>query len=394
MRRFKELLKNKSGSTLIEVIVSVLIVGIAFVPLMVGLNASLTNNRMNENKLYAEAVADNVIEVCKTYGANGLQSLSAASGNITAIFSDWNLTDKTAAEDPTKQKFEITGIDEGTREDYKAVIVFDPGAYNDFQNDYTNYRKIGNLDKAANVVFVDDSLNKIMNTFYTNYTNHGGSTSALSVKDFTDSCAAWLNREMIITVKENDEDASKCDVYKQIKYTAYPVGDNITIKTVTIPQGDLGSYTTEAKKIATYDAIPENVVVIYSPLKNIKGGKSEVILPVYQDIIKFDKQKEGGKINFYCLCERNGAVDFTAESAGLGVILSSDSTERDADGNYVISAYANVTTTVVGSVIELPSFGSGDDTSANNIMKDVTVYVYDNMNNEVMKKTSTVVEFQ
>ena len=67
-RRLFLLAGSNRGNTLIEVIVCVLIIGIAFVPLMVGLNASLRINKDTENKLYAENVASNIVEICKTFG--------------------------------------------------------------------------------------------------------------------------------------------------------------------------------------------------------------------------------------------------------------------------------------------------------------------------------------
>ena len=79
-KSFTRILRDKRGSTLIEVIVSVLIVAIAFVPLLIGLHAALRVNGRAEVELYAENVATNLVEITKTYGTDGMKALAEAQG--------------------------------------------------------------------------------------------------------------------------------------------------------------------------------------------------------------------------------------------------------------------------------------------------------------------------
>ena len=121
MKQTKMMLRDERGSTLIEIIVSVLIVGIAFVPLMMGLTSALTTNKMTENQLYAENVASNVVEICKTYGANGLMKLAGSGESISGAGTykiDRFFEGKDASHPPVlteesmgaKTKFKIEGI--------------------------------------------------------------------------------------------------------------------------------------------------------------------------------------------------------------------------------------------------------------------------------------------
>ena len=68
---------NNKGSTLIEVIVSVLIVGIAFVPLLMGMTNALKANTRAEQILHAETVASNCVEVAKTFGMEDFSKVKA-----------------------------------------------------------------------------------------------------------------------------------------------------------------------------------------------------------------------------------------------------------------------------------------------------------------------------
>lgn len=385
MRKMKMLLNNERGSTLIEVIVSVLIVGIAFVPLMVGLNASLTSNKMNENKQFAETVAENVLEVCKTYGANGLEKL-AATGGISSVFSDWTLTDTTS--DSALKTFTISGIDEGTKENYTAKIIFDRSAYDDYQNDYSNYQSIGNIGYAANVIFVDDALKLIVNEFYNNCKS---AYPSLKFEDFYDSCNTWLKRELIIKIEEDTEDDSKYAISKQIKYSAVSNSADtsiITINGVNVEKNLFGTHTTTLTPVGSYKPL-QNMIVIYSPMQKYVGGKSQAVKTVAEDTLVVAKSKDG-IVNIYCLMNKNG------EDLLGWDLKASVTSETAVDGNYPVKIYANTNLLPGGYFEKLDTFGSGEDSSKNNMMKDVTVDVFDNLNSTepVITKKSTVIEFE
>ena len=75
--------ENNRGSTLVEVIVSVLVVGIVFVPLMFGLSTATKVNDQAENKMYGETVAANCLEAVKTLGIYGDEITFSGSGSST-----------------------------------------------------------------------------------------------------------------------------------------------------------------------------------------------------------------------------------------------------------------------------------------------------------------------
>jgi len=76
--------KNNKGSTLIEIVVSVLIIGIAFVPLLMGMTNALKANTRAEQMLHAETVASNCIEVAKTFGVKDFEKVTADASILAA----------------------------------------------------------------------------------------------------------------------------------------------------------------------------------------------------------------------------------------------------------------------------------------------------------------------
>ena len=161
MEHMRALMKDKRGSTLIEIIVSVLIVGIVFVPLMMGLTSSLTANRRNENELYAENVASNVVEICKTYGSQKM-----GEADIEKFYTGASLQDVSGG---AGTKFEINNIVAGTGNEYHAVIEFSSDSVDSRhpsftydtpgkQNDFTDFPTVSSVSNAWVLSFIDDDV--------------------------------------------------------------------------------------------------------------------------------------------------------------------------------------------------------------------------------------------
>lgn len=115
---------NNRGSTLVEIIVSVLIVGIVFVPLLMGLTTALKANAKSEEILRAETVAANCVEAAKTYGVSGFAAIPTGALAATRVSGTNPVT--------------ITGISEGLKT-YKATVTFTETG---FESDNLNFNSI------------------------------------------------------------------------------------------------------------------------------------------------------------------------------------------------------------------------------------------------------------
>lgn len=140
-------LKNRKldnrGSSFVEIIVSVLIIGIIFVPLLLGMNTALIVNRMSQNEQYADTVAQNCIEAVKSLGKNTVEARDGAS--INEISSGATLSKLSDVQ------YRVSGIKQGTKE-YTADIEFiDEYSGSGKQNDATGYSSI----KSANTLNVN-----------------------------------------------------------------------------------------------------------------------------------------------------------------------------------------------------------------------------------------------
>jgi len=72
---------NDRGSTLVEIVVSVLIIGIIFVPLLMGLSNALKANARAEMDLNAEGAGVNVLETVKALGYSGIKTATGDDFN-------------------------------------------------------------------------------------------------------------------------------------------------------------------------------------------------------------------------------------------------------------------------------------------------------------------------
>ncbi len=134
---------DNRGSTLVEIIVSVLIIAIVFVPLLMGMSAALKANGKAEQALNSENAAVNCMEVVKALGKKGVEALAPTEGAAvtgtpapltpvpaTAFGSSAKIVRKTETDDEgnTYEYFEISDLQEGL-ETYSAKVRFSDGNY-------------------------------------------------------------------------------------------------------------------------------------------------------------------------------------------------------------------------------------------------------------------------
>jgi len=407
MDMIEKLKRDSRGSTLLEVIVSVLIVGIVFVPLMVGLNVALNVNKDNEKQLYAENVAQNVIEVCKTYGANGLVKMATATeeeNKIGSIFTGATL----GIENASNTEFKINGITSGTGKTFEAVISFDTTPYDPDpavtppadgsplpakQNDFSDYPSLAAVSNASMITLGDIDLANIVSYFYSVAVDF---ETELDADDMMDNVDQWLKRRIEITIEQplaGEPDEGRFVVKKQVVFSAVNFSidgkGELFHKTGYHEEDHLLEVYSDPDtiKVASYASIPGNIILTYKPMKNSLG----VARRLKSDTIVVNKKVNGG-VNLYSLCENGSALkasgwQIRCEATGVDLTMPSP----EPDGNtYRVKIFSNVNMLPYG-VKELDSFGGGLSGKQNK-MKDITVTVSDGMT--TISKTSTVIEYE
>lgn len=416
-RRLFLLAGNNRGNTLIEVIVCVLIIGIAFVPLMVGLNASLRINKQTENKLYAENVATNIVEICKTYGVQGLTNLTTLNGDTTngikAFLTGDSVEIYQNGDDP---EFYIQNISSGAEnKNYYANITFDTSNYESGQNDFSAYQSISGLSDAVVLGFGQDYVETVVNRLSA-YLD-----SSLNEDDLKSTASTWLKRRIIVEIKQiTVEDKTRYTAEGRVEYvvdTASMLKDsdmtsviyqsqpyeNITvIRTGGSSSTALGSIP----EVDSYKVVPKSVVLTYSQLKNqadgtyVKLGRS--VSKPYDIIV--DMQVNGGRTNVYALCTDTASLNLPEYD-----VLAAGTSYYGTNPDWTIGVYSNLNpiadpdddTQVALMEAKytnckmLKQFGDGT-TGLQSKLKDVTITIRedDATGNEVVTKTSTVIELE
>ena len=421
MEHMRALMKDKRGSTLIEIIVSVLIVGIVFVPLMMGLTSSLTANRRNENQLYAENVASNVVEICKTYGSQKM-----GEADITKFYTGASLQDVSGG---AGTKFEINDITAGTGNEYHAVIEFksdtvDSGHHPSYtydspgkQNDFSSYPTVSSVSNAWVLSFIDDDLKAdIVEKF------KASKKSTVTVDQLTDNISQWLSRKINIKIYRKGEAGSE-KIYVSQDFE-YFVNDT----TGTYFESGSPNVIIHADETGPFENIASCIVLTYKPVKNTD------LTPA---VIKSDEiyitKDVPGNLNVYAIIENGSdmtdpvafkpsvtvthssgiAVDInysTSSSSGSGE--TSGSGESSTSGGSSTSGAGTPSSTrtyAVGAFSNLGSFvnlsccdqllGFGDGTGKASKMKDVKITVYEGKDEtvsttKVLEKVTTVIEFE
>lgn len=382
-RRFKN---DRRGSTLIEVIVSVLIVGIAFVPLMVGLNAALKVNKQTENNLNAENVAVNAIEVCKTYGTKGLEKLiteatADPTKGITTVFSGATLAKNDS------NTFTISGIKCGTdNRTYTARVEFEGIADN--QNDFSGYPTVEGIQNAIVVSSSEDNFDYVINTFLAQAASTGvaeDAANALPVAEMKKktNIPKWLSREIHIGIEEVTVDGNtKYAVTKKIVYKAnndqidgkYPFRSSSYTPTPVVTQEK-----TATNPVGTYSELPEMIVLTYRQFKDKQGNNLNL---GHGDKIIIDKEVTGAT-KIYALSENGKTLQ------GKGYLVSFDASGSADDQTQV---YTNlVSAGAPQNCTELTTFGTASSEMISK-MKNITVTITDNNGDVVSEKQSTLID--
>lgn len=117
---------DNRGSTLIEIIVSVLIIAIVFVPLLMGMSAAMKANDRAEQALNSENAAVNCLETVKMIGISGLDDLAEESESAD-IFGAGAKISKTV-DDEGKATYTVYDLAEGM-ENYTAKITYSDTRY-------------------------------------------------------------------------------------------------------------------------------------------------------------------------------------------------------------------------------------------------------------------------
>ena len=382
-RRF---MNDRRGSTLIEVIVSVLIVGIAFVPLMVGLNAALKVNKQTENNLNAENVAVNAIEVCKTYGTKGLEKLiteatADPTKGITTVFSGATLAKNDS------NTFTISGIKCGTdNRTYTARVEFE--GITDNQNDFSGYPTVEGIQNAIVVSSSEDNFDYVINDFLAQAASTGvaeDASNALPVAEMKKktNIPRWLSREIHIGIEEVTVDGNtKYAVTKKIVYKAnndqidgkYPFRSSSYTPTPVVTQEK-----TATNPVGTYSELPEMIVLTYRQFKDKQGNNLNL---GHGDKIIIDKAVTGST-KIYALSENGKTLQ------GKGYLVSFDASGSVDDQTQV---YTNlVSAGAAQNCTELTTFGTASSEMISK-MKNITVTITDNNGDVVSEKQSTLID--
>lgn len=310
------------GSSLIEIIVSVLIVGIVFVPLLTGIGVAVKINRKAENKLCAENAATNIMETTKALGlkeGSGLKNIYSSATHVAlnsipnydatllsgitgfdqgatrisgTIESPMNfgayLTgaylgkvnyDSSVANAPTMQYY-LANVKQGTHE-YYSVVTIDTKKYS-AQNDSTQYQGIGNIagGKTGQVNVGTAVERDELSALCTKVNGKNGTNFT------TDNIAALIKDRTIEITIEKDTDNTSPNVGKHVVSCEYvytlnnkweDVVSNTGNKAFTDgssnidfskrifdeSKGDSYTYRSGTKYVAAYAATPE-VLMLYA----------------------------------------------------------------------------------------------------------------------------------
>lgn len=418
MRFEKNVLMDRRGSTLIEIVVSVLIVGIAFVPLMIGLNAAVNTNRNTEKQLYAENAAGNVSELCKVYGQAGMNAFAAADAIIVDPSADPDpsatptpepkkisdiFSTATISKDGTDDnKYYINNIQSGT-DTYYATIVFSTANYDKQpeptadpdtgivpptsgprQNDFEDFKSISKIENAMPIsVPVREHLSDVIDHFY-DEAEGDGSTASKTDLDVTSS---WLEREIIITVnKVGDKYSLEIDeVYVSRTGAKTSKGDTLFTSEPTSYKPD---WVDDAKysKIEIGNEMPSFFIMTYGALKDASGAAKLL----KKDTITI-KRKVADEVGVCSIVTEKTALTTMVSGAADGVSLTNGA------GKPMVSYWTNVSGILKSNIDMLPSFG-GTGSGKQSKMKDAKITIYDNASrsesHKIIEKISTIIEFE
>ncbi|MBR4781328.1 MAG: prepilin-type N-terminal cleavage/methylation domain-containing protein [Lachnospiraceae bacterium] len=378
-KRYTRILRDERGSTLIEVIVSVLIVAVAFVPLLIGLHAALRVNRTAEVELYAENAATNLVEITKTYGTDGMKALAEAQGLNSSDGIAKLINGATMTKNASGNIFTVSNINSGTDKVYSAVIEF--SNWDDKQNDFSGYPAVEGVADALIVNIGEDKLEEIIN-YYWDYAHTNYNTS-VTKEQLKNDVASWLKREIKVScVQGTGDDASKIIFSKIVTYKAENVEINGNYLYQTSSNtGPATPYECQERQIAKKSSVPQSIIVTFKPLRDRQGKDYQLA----DDVILVDKEVSGA-VHLYSFCE-NGA---TLKSDGYAVTVKFNDTSSDAITDRY--GYSNLNFGVTDCTPEY-TFGSGT-TGKQSKMRNIKVTIKDTDGNQLFEKTTSMIEVE
>lgn len=195
-----------SGFTLVEVLISIAMVGIIFMPLLSLFSQSVRTNSESKNRQRENNIAQQVMEEVRSY-----DSISAMAASTSATFKRTKdtfgevLSDDITNEDGTfkheKYYFVRSGL-ESDKKKYVAHITVDASAYAD--NDFREMPIISSLNSENSVMALEkNETSHILNKYQLAYKN---STNGQEVT--VDELASHLEKNMTVYITDSSVDSS------------------------------------------------------------------------------------------------------------------------------------------------------------------------------------------
>ncbi len=420
---------DNRGSTLVEIIVSVLIIGIVFVPLLMGLTSAIKTNTRAEKNLNAESAAVNCMETVKAMGKSGLEALVPTIG-AEVNFTDFSSTAKLKRD--SANVYTISGINEGANT-YYAQVSFSEEEYKNptptgpdpvsptpepKQNDilYTEFTSItGDGTRPEKITIpqaIDTGKLEVLRA------QSGNEAGTVAIPDTTDMRSLVKTKQTVIVVDKypatHDEYPGKYYIQVYVNY----ILDNTNDSGQYYFEPDVDEYKysspPSSPQICQSDAAggPNTLLIFYAALKDLSscagsanavtinnGGQKEMI--VFRKLI----DNEIKLYTFVSNVDVTNSANYSASKMLFNV--QNDSSTKNASGDVQIYCSLPVESAATLTSKEIEILGTNYSTTSNNAfstiaeiteekegkkMYDVTVDVKDT--NDVLSatKTSTIIE--
>lgn len=301
---------NDRGSTFIEIIVSVLIVGIVFVPLLLGLNTAIMVNRISQNEMYADTVAQNCLETVKAIHRKGVQDRVASienakdeSGNdaqlskrMKEIYGFYIADEESAGPgltpeptmpplksfdecysgatifqpNPKLEKYVVSGIKQGTKDYYAEIEFMDEFSDKGMQNDPDGLASI-DVTKGTAVVKLAAKDKKVFENVAEMARESISSTEAIGY---------LKEKKTKITIKKYTGDSTygnKYVVFPSIEYIFYNEKQEFSGKSVfSSAAGNTYTYVYEQDP-QIYDTCPKRITVYMDTVTDITASSVNTV---------------------------------------------------------------------------------------------------------------------
>lgn len=388
-------MKDDRGSTLIEVIISVLIVGIVFVPLMMGLNVALKANRQTENELYAEAVASNCIEAGKAYGSAGMDAIYNTNKKFDIVSTGAVLSKESG-------EYTVSNISEGTKNYIAKIQIIDNPTYNSGQNDFSGAKSIAGINNAVSIETTQKNASCTYDEFaiqeaitYSKANGQLGSLSDAGYEQIVKSCMESKTITVNINRKPvtDEEHPGKFYVTKSI---AYHFNGKHNSDNVFSSSGAGKDCVYNIMESGYMSSAPQNLVVFYT------NPNYDTEISGVTTTVQFNKNVDG-EAYFYCICagvsieSESGTSDVTIKLAGdADFITGTDTSVEPAKEYKKVKIYSNEIKSG-GSDTNFDTFadlGAAKGSVKQNRIYDIEVKVFNTLDTTepVVTKKSTIIE--